>query len=132
MNQSVTGILYDGSIARPTTPPTARKTLSLEIGGSLTLNVLVMTPAGRIIDTSHGTLVLTMKKIAAWWDWKIFQKSPTYVNGVAQFSIVPSDTRGRLPGTYYWDVWYTDGSGNRDPVIPTSVFNLLTTVTAPP
>ncbi len=132
MKLTVPGILYDGSIPRPTTPPVATTTLNLEIGGTLFLNVPVVTPAGRVINTSVGTLVFTLKKKAAWWDWKIAQLSPTYVAGVAQFQIAPSVTRGRLPGVYYWDVWYTDASGNRDPVIPTSVFNLTATVAAPP
>lgn len=117
------GLLNDGSNPSPAHPvdPNTRQTLAFPQGGSVVVELKVVTPADFPIP-QVGTLVLTAKKqpqqippfFTVYGDWAIAQP------GTAMFRIRPADTRLMEFGRYCYDVWLVQDDGSRNQVVALS------------
>jgi hypothetical protein len=116
---TLVGLLDDGTPhADGQSPLNPRTAITIPRGGDVTIRLTVKTPQGEDVSlASPATLVLTVKKHAQ--DSKIFTKTPTIVNGAAEFSITPADMKQQDPGYFVYDIWRTSG-GKTDEVMPMS------------
>jgi len=132
---TLVGVLEDGSVRAPTVPTNPRAPLRVTQGSSVDLIVKVVTSSGVPVDLAtfmgvNGRIVLTVKR----HDYGVFGTpaaiqsvgtvDPLLGPGSAKFTITPNQTRLLEPGVFAYDIWLEDGSGRREPVLPTSPFHL--------
>jgi len=104
-------------------PLDPRKRLELPVGMNAQLPILVLLPSGAPVKLAGMTLTLTVKKRPT--DGVAFPAVTATIPspaqpGMAVFSILGVKTKGLNPGTYLYDVWISDGSGNSQAVVPAS------------
>ena len=110
-------------------------------GQSKTLKLTVKDKAGVVVDLTGSTIYFTVKEKLT--DPKpLIQKLstniaeievPNPVDGTANIFIVPDDTRSLGRGKYVYDLWIVLSTGERNPLIKPSTFEVTlgATVIAP-
>ena len=132
MKITLTGILMDGTPTKAGAITDPRKTLNVPKGTDVELRVNIVGQNGAPVDlSSAGTEVLLTIKKKPRQDWPRVVKQGSISGSMATFLIEPGDFAQALPGLFAYDVWLTK-DGSRDPVIPTSPFNLLHSVAETP
>ena len=135
MRATLTGVVNQDASRPPGTRPLAQagpQEIRLPRGGTLTVDLSVLTADGGPQDLTGWTTILQVKRFAN-DDPADIAKTATVVGlGLARFAVVPADTRRLEPGRYVYDVWTTDPAANRYQVVPVGVLVLLPTVTLPP
>lgn len=128
MQLEILGVLEDGGLRGAAVPTNPRRTLRMPLGASLTLNARVVRANGSPV--TGGTLTWTVKKKPS--DTQpSFQKLATCADPTV-FTVTPADTKQLTAGVFVFDVWHTDGSGNRNAVVPLSPFLIEPAATPPP
>lgn len=115
MIASITGYALDSFGADPRTP----QALSIPCGETGTINIAVKHRDATALNLAGGQLLLTVRAGAV-----LVSRQATITdaaNGLASFPLVIADTSA-ITGSYQWDVWYTDASGNRYQVCPVGSF----------
>lgn len=129
----VTGVLDDGSLQGSKAPVNPRIEMRVIQGSSTTIEMQVLTPAGKPVDLTSSTVTLTVKKKTG-HAAAVLSVTGTLAQdkglGRVDFSIAPSATKNVAPGRYLYDVWHVAGS-TREPVVPTSPFALEPAVLLP-
>lgn len=117
---NLVGLLDDGTpLAEGLAPRNPRTAITLPFGGSVTIRFTAKTPMGADVPlVAPNVLKLTVKKRPA--DSKIFDRTATIVNGVAEFDITPADMKQQDPGYFVYDIWHTDVANKTNPVMPLS------------
>jgi hypothetical protein len=132
MKITLTGILMDDTPTKAGAITDPRKTLNVPKGTDVELRVNIVGQNGAPVDlSSAGTEVLLTIKKKPRQDWPRVVKQGSISGSMATFLIEPGDFAQALPGLFAYDVWLTK-DGSRDPVIPTSPFNLLHSVAETP
>jgi hypothetical protein len=122
--QYLTGVLQTGAPRAPGVPFDARHGLQVVQGETLTLIMRVLTSAGVPVPASGRAFQLTIKKnprdivnLTTLSGSARADLGPEFV----QFSMSPSSTVTRRPGTLCYDIWTRQAStGQRDCLVPTS------------
>lgn len=127
----VTGVLDDGTPLAASVPTNPRKPLQIAQGASVEVRLNLVNNAGVRPDLTGASLALTVKKKPSDGS-ATFTKSGSITSTAITFTIAPADTKQLSAGLYCYDVWLTDGSGNRNPVIPTSALLIEPAVTPAP
>lgn len=105
----LTAIYSDGSPPAVQVPVNPRRTLSLQKGTQLDVDVIVMTPSGVLVDlTTVDPLVWSMRKNPEPLNAQAIISRGCFIpagagRGRARFSIVPADTVNLPAGRYVWD-----------------------------
>lgn len=104
--------------------------IALTRGDNLTLSVSLKKD-GIIIPLTEGDTVYFTVKTSTDTDKKAFQKKITTFNqdGIAVIAIVPQDTTNLIPGSYVYDIQYTDKYGSVMTIIKPSCFQVMKEVT---
>lgn len=122
------GVLETGAVRSAGVPENVRKTLNVVAGSNVTYRFRCVTPDGASVV--GGTFDFSVSKKTG-DSFRAIKKSATAIAS-ALFTVLPADTKSMSAGLYAWDVWYTDSSGRRAPVIPPSPFKLESAVTPAP
>lgn len=107
-----------------------KNTIAVTRSDSVSFNI-TLNKNGNAVGFEQGdTVYFTVKRYAG-SDKKEISKKVTEFddNGAAVFSLVPEDTKNMNPGSYVYDVQYTDAEGNITTIIRPSCFHLTKEVT---
>jgi hypothetical protein len=136
------GIVEDGSSPGAAwLPPNVRAPIQVTFGTSLNVIVQLYYRSGEkvkiVTGGEHPTSALMsvsqqVQPLAQPLLKKTGAPIASYGSNAYEFAFAPGDFRIlQQPFQFVYDVWFTDSSGNRNPVIPTAPFSVLGTVTAP-
>ena len=99
-------------------------------GDSVSFTVKLNKDGETVAFEQGDTVCFTVKKYMGADKKEIFKKVTEFdENGAAVFSLSPNDTNGMKPGSYVYDVRYTDSDGNVATIIRPSCFQLTSEVT---
>lgn len=130
---SLTGLLQDDSPPAFGAPTFGGDPIAVPISESLIIKLQVVTPSFSVVSLSASSLVLSITKTPQWLSSQLLKKAATVAGSIATFTFTPNDLKSSFcPGLYYYDVWLTDGAGNRDQVVPLTAWTFLPTATPPP
>jgi hypothetical protein len=124
---NLTGILPDGSKQNPGVTTNPRLAIRVVRGTDVTINVTIITPAGRAQDMSGGgsSSLFSVKRQPSDGAPQLSlvgaSQQAGVGNNVIQFTIPNTSWKAILAGLYGYDVQVTIG-GKKDVVIPLSPF----------
>lgn len=122
----ITGVIQVEGDTAPGVPTDPRMTISIPFGTSLTLRVHVVNSDGSTVTplVVNG-LYFTVKK-SPMDSQGIFptKKGPAAAAPFCDFTLGTADYKNMTPGRYVYDIWYKDGAGNKNPVVPLSPLEL--------
>lgn len=124
----LTGVLEDGTPRSANVPVNPRRTLSFPLGTTLTINLRVVRPSGAVV--TGGTVAFTVKKKFS-DSQSAISKSATLADPTP-ITVAAADTKLLTPGAFSYDFWHTDGSGNRNAVVPLSPLYIEAAAKLPP
>jgi hypothetical protein len=112
-------------------------TIYIPRGSSRTLPMPITDANGKPLDLTGATVIFTVKQTVLDTSYMIHKSSvnPLQIaitsarGGLVSIFLLYSDTIGKDPGEYVYDVWVIDSLGNRFPVIDPAPFVIQPTVT---
>ncbi len=100
------------------------QTISLPRGENLHLTAYVLDENGRIQDLSGGNVRLRiMQADTRLAEYTLTSTAQQALLGVCEADIVLN--RSIDAGTYWFDVWFTDGTGDKSRIYPATAFVVL-------
>jgi hypothetical protein len=134
MQINLVGIIENGGPPSPLLPNNNRQTIQVQYGTSLSIIIAISYRSGSpvALNISDG-LILTIKQKPL-YDAIITSTGTRRLDlgvGWAEFIITPAQMKPFLAGNYLYDIWLTQ-SGIRNPIMPTSAFLILDSITAIP
>lgn len=104
--------------------------LAMIRGDTEWLTISCSNPDGTVEPLVTGDTVYFTVKTSVDTETKLFQKVVTeFVNGVADITILPADTKELAYASYVYDVQITRSTGVVTTIVPPSVFKVLGEVT---
>lgn len=123
----VLGILSNYAVQAAGTPKPEAQQISFPRGGTTQVQVELQSELGSPV--TGGTLAFTIKKSSNDYDALVKLTANVGQGGFTTFTIPAAKTKNNDPGRYVYDVWHTDGDGNRNQVVPLSPARLLPAAT---